>query len=226
MNTFHKIKFFLRQINLKTIYFNLKYLPLKQAIKLPVFISNNVFLMKTKGKLLIDSPIKTRLVQIGYPGVGIFDHERSRTIWQVDGTVTFKGKATIGHGSKLSVGTHGHLIFGNNFVITAESSIVANQKIVEFGDDCLVSWDTLIMDTDFHQVLNEEKVQVNRPQDIKIGNHVWIGCRSLILKGSNIPNDSIIAANSVVNKVLNGENKIFGGQPAKEISKEKITWSV
>jgi len=223
MTKLDKIKTFISEINLKTIYFNFNYFPFKDAIKLPVFVANNVFLMHTKGKILVDGPIKTRLVTIGYSGVGIFEHEYTRTIWQVYGTVIFKGKATIGHGSKINVGEGASLILGDLFAITANTSIVANKKTIEFGSNCLLSWDTLIMDTDLHSIYNEKKEVINEAKDIKIGNDVWIGCRCLILKGSSIPNKSIIAANSLVNKPLLGENKIFGGQPAKEL-KDNVTW--
>ena len=48
----------LTRINLKTIRFNLKYFPFKTAIKFPVMVSNNVFLHKMKGKVILNGPIK------------------------------------------------------------------------------------------------------------------------------------------------------------------------
>jgi hypothetical protein len=137
------------KLNFKTIYFNFKYLPFRQAIKIPIILSKEVYLWHTGGQIILDCPIKSGIIEIGYGDVGIFDREVSRSIWQVSGTVIFKGSAQIGHGSKLSVG--GTLILGNGFMITAESSIIASNRI-EFGENCLLSWDTLIMDTDFHDV--------------------------------------------------------------------------
>lgn len=146
--------------------------------------------------------------------------EVSRSIWQVSGTVIFKGKASIGHGSKLSVG--GTLILGNGFTITAESSIVASERI-EFGKNCLVSWDILVMDTDFHDVKDNSGNILNPPAPIIIGNKVWIGCRCLVLKGSTIPNNCVIGANSLISKKLEKENVLYGGQPVRAL-KEEITW--
>ena len=65
------------------------------------------------------------MISIGYGEVGIFDMKRSRSIWQVYGEVVFKGKANIGHGSKISVDKNGTLELGNNFKTTAESAIVS-----------------------------------------------------------------------------------------------------
>jgi acetyltransferase-like isoleucine patch superfamily enzyme len=177
--------------------------------------------MKTGGNIIFDCPIKTGMINIGYGEVGIFDKKVSRSIWQVSGTVIFKGKVHIGHGSKLSVG--GTLILGNNFVITAESSIVASNK-VEFGENCLLSWDILIMDTDFHKIKDSSDNVINAPTPITIGNKVWIGCRCLILKRATIPDNSIIGANSLISKRLKKENAIYAGQPAR-VLKEDITWT-
>ena len=207
--------------NFKTIYFNFKYLPFQQAIQIPIKVSKHVYLLRTDGQVKIDSAIQTAMILIGYGDVGIFDKKVSRSIWSVTGTVIFRGSARIGHGSRLSVG--GELILGNNFHITAETAIVASNR-VEFGDDCLLSWDTLIMDTDFHEVRDMSGNILNPSTPIVIGDKVWIGCRCLVLKGSIIPNNSVIGANSVVSKHLEKENAVYAGQPAR-ILKEEITWT-
>jgi len=207
--------------NFKTIYFNFKYLPFKQAIRIPIKVSKRVYLWHTGGQIILDCPIKSEMIQIGYGGVGIFDREVSRSIWQVSGTVIFRGSARIGHGSKLSVG--GTLILGNGFNITAESSIVATNRI-EFGENCLLSWDILIMDTDFHKVKDKSENILNPSAPIIIGNKVWIGCRCLILKGTTIPENCVIGANSFVGKRLEKENAVYGGQPVR-LLKEEIIWS-
>lgn len=211
------------ELGLKTIYFNFKYLPFKQAIRLPILVSKKVSLREARGQVVINSEIRTGMIKIGFSGVGIFDYKYSRTIWQVAGKVVFNGRAHIGHGSKISVGPEGRLVIGDNFIITAESSIVASEKTVEFGNDCLLSWDVLIMDTDFHSILDANSSVVNPSRDVKIGNHVWVGCRTTILKGSDIEDNCIIASNSLVTKSLTGTNKLFGGQPAREL-KSNVTW--
>lgn len=215
------LKFLLR-LNFKTIYFNLKYLPFRQAVKLPILISNKVYLRVMSGKLIIDSPIRTGLIQFGYGNVGIFDKKKSRSIWEVSGTVIFKGKCNIGHGSKISVGSSGKLILGENFVITAETSIVAFTEI-RFGNNCLLSWDILVMDTDFHKLKDEFGNIINKPRPIIIGDRIWIGCRCLILKGSIIPNNCVIGADSIVSRELEKENCLYVGSPCKMV-KENISW--
>ena len=215
------IKFF-KRVNLKSLYFNLKYLPLKDAIKFPFLISKNVFFLETNGTIKIDATIKTGMIQIGYGEVGIFDMERSRSIWQVSGKVTFKGNANIGHGTKISVGENAHLELGDKFTVTAESEIVA-QKNIKFGDNVLISWDCLIMDTDFHKIYDRSGEVINSPEPIIIGQKVWIGCRNVILKGSKISEGSIIGANSFLSKDISSQSGIFAGNPIRFI-KGNITW--
>ncbi len=214
-----KIILFIKMVNFKSLFFNFKYLPFKKAIYLPILISKNCLLTKTKGVIIIDAPIKTGMIKIGYAGVGIFDHNRSRSIWQVSGKVIFRGRAEIGHGSKISVNKGGCVEFGANFSISAESKIISN-KHIKFGNDVLISWDCLIMDTDFHKILDKKNNIINPDKPIIIGDRVWITCQNLILKGSIIGNDSIIGAKSKLSSDISNKSGLFSGAPIKFISED------
>lgn len=78
------------------------------------------------------------------------------------------------------------------------------------------------MDTDFHHIFVDDEI-VNSDQKVCIGNHVWIGCRSTILKGVKIPNNCVIAANSNVIRSISQENVIVAGNPAV-VKKEFTDW--
>ena len=107
----------------KTLRFNLHYFPLKTALKLPVVVSHRTYLRELHGKVELPENIETAMVKIGFGDVGHYDRKRSRGIWQVSGTVSFGGKASIGHGSKLSV--RGHLSLGADFNMTADDPSMA-----------------------------------------------------------------------------------------------------
>ncbi len=212
----------LLRLNFKSIYFNFKYLEFKQAIKFPFLLSNQVYLRETRGKIKLECDVSIGIIRIGFGKIGIFDDKRSRAIWEVSGLVIFKGNADIGHGSKISVGETGILVFGNNFKITAETSIVSFKEVV-FGDNCLLSWNILVMDTDFHSIKDTSGKVINEPTPILFGNNIWIGCQCLILKGSIIPNNCVIGANSLINKELKTKNALYVGNPL-QLVKRDITW--
>lgn len=206
----------------KTLYFNLKYFRLRDALKLPVLISHRVLLSEVKGELSICEPISLGMIRIGFGDVGIFDKRRSRSVWKVSGKVTFKGRTRRGHGSKICAS--GELIFGENFNLTAESQIICNKKIA-FGDGCLISWDVLVMDTDFHKIKDKNSLIINADEEVKIGDKVWVGCRSIILKGTHLGNNVVVAANSCVHGPVEGDNQIVGGNPVR-IYKNDISWEL
>lgn len=204
----------------KTLRFNLHYFSLKTALKLPVFVSHRTFLRELHGKIVLPEKVETAMIKIGFGDVGHYDRKRSRSIWQVSGTVIFKGKASIGHGSKLSV--RGNLTLGADFNMTAESTIVCAHQI-SFGNDCLLSWDILIMDTDEHPIINQDGIRTNPDKPILVGNHVWIGCKCTLLKGTEIPNNTVVAAGTLLTSAFSGENQVIGGN-SPAVLKSDVRW--
>ena len=205
----------------KTLLFNFKYFPLNIACKLPILLSKNVFLDITQGSIELHGKITSGMVKIGFGTIGIFDRKRSRAIWRVAGKVIFKGKCNLGHGSKISVGTNGVLEFGENFSITAESAIACEDNI-SFGDNCLVSWDCLLIDTDYHSIMIDG-VRKNPNKPIHIGDNVWVCCRSVILKGTEIPGGCVVAAGGLVFGEFSEESCLLGGNPCRVIERN-ISW--
>ena len=207
----------------KSVVFNLRYFALKDAIRLPVLVSHQVWLKRAEGTVVLDVPselLKPGLIKIGFGDVGIFDRRYSRTVWDVSGKVVFRGRTLIGHGSRVSVS--GTLILGADFTITAESTIVCRKEI-RIGAGCLVSWDVLILDSDFHKIYDESNERLNDDAPVEIGDRVWIGCRTLILKGVRIDAGCVLGANSTLIKTIEGDHKLIAGNPAR-IVRENIKW--
>lgn len=195
---------------------------MSDAIKLPILISYSTKLEKCKGSILLNFPIKLGTIKIGFGGVPIFD-KSNKTIFTNYGIITFNGKCNIGHGSKIIVNHNGDLSFGHNFNITAHSSIICRHKI-SFGDNCLISWDNLFMDSDFHNVYDmNTKEKLNPEKPINIGNNVWIGCRCTILKGTTVLDNNVISANTTLFNYYTYTNSIIGGNPPK-ILRNNINW--
>ena len=205
-----------------TLRFNLAYFPLSQALKLPVIVSHNVLMDRLGGAVELPGQTWTGMVRIGFGHALLFDYQRSRSIWRVDGRVVFQGRASLGHGTRLSVGRDGTVVFGPDFD-TIESSILC-RKAVSFGRGVLISWDVLVMDSDRHPITDSSGTRLNPDLDVAVGDHVWIGCRSTVLKGARIADGSVVGAGSVVTGEFASANSIIAGVPAREM-RTGVNWS-
>jgi acetyltransferase-like isoleucine patch superfamily enzyme len=91
------------------------------------------------------------------------------------------------------------IVIGNDVGISG-GSIVAAEKI-EIGDETLVGVNSTIIDTDFHPLKGLHRRYDKRnikTFPVKIGKNVFVGMNSIILKGANISDNSIIPAGGIV----------------------------
>lgn len=203
----------------RTILFNFHYLPLNQAIKLPIIVSHRTKFHCLKGKVNIPDQAKTAKIKLGFGQVQVADSKHSRFIWSLEksGSITFGHDVRLGTGCKLFVS--GDLIFGNKVNFSGESSVTCQKKVV-FSDGCLVSWRTVIMDTDFHAIESLQGEHLNPDAPIHVGSSVWICANSFVLKGVSIGDNCIVSASANVVSSFEG-NQIIGGNPAKVIGSMK-----
>lgn len=113
-------------------------------------------------------------------------------------------------------------MIGSNTMISGETKIIA-QKSICIGNDCIISWDSQIMDTDFHSIYEKDGIKKEQSSEIVVSDHVWIGSRCNILKGSHIPSDSIIASGSTIIGKLVLRACIYTGLPIR-ILKKNVEW--
>lgn len=111
---------------------------------------------------------------------------------------------TVMKGGKIEIGDHTFINDGVN--ICSQESIIIG-KHVKIADLCT------IYDTDFHQISKNDPV---RKKPVVIHDNAWIGASSIILAGSEIGKNSVIAAGSVVSGKI-PENCVAAGIPAKPI---------
>lgn len=204
----------------KSIYVNFRLLPFFQAIYLPIIVSRKTKLISLSGKVILDK-IKPGIIRIGFGGSdNMIDYRYCRTILKIDGTINFKGKAKIGMGSRIQV--NGILNIGDNFNITGNALILCSNKI-SIGNNTMLASESIIMDSDQHDIYDKNNNCINKSEELVIGNNVWIGARAFILKNSIIEDGCIVGANSTITKSFKNQNSIIAGTPAKVI-KENIKW--
>lgn len=201
----------------RTIWFNLRYLPLSQAVRLPIWLASNVRIKQMyRGGFVVKGTCKPGLIRLGYHEADAVDTYGTHTILSVakNGQLFFEEDAHIGHGAIINVKNGGKLCCGRNFAISGTTSIICN-KLIKFGDDVQLSWNSLITDGDAHKIFSDDGVWINPNEEIIVGNKVWIAANNTILKGTFVSDNTVIASNSLVNKKFNQGDCIIGGTPAK-----------
>ena len=128
----------------------------------------------------------------------------------IDNKYSFYSGCTIkvGKGATLKI---------NSGVMNVDAKIYCYKKI-EFGKHVFVGENSVIRDSDEHYI--DRKKEMSKP--IKIGDNVWIGTGSIILKGVTIGDGAVIAAGSVVTKDVEPYTMV-AGVPAV-VKKRNIKW--
>jgi acetyltransferase-like isoleucine patch superfamily enzyme len=133
----------------------------------------------------------------------------------------------------------GYLSIGSNTSIGSGTIIITQDGGITIGDNCLISWNVLITDSDTH-LTNSSRVSDARDWNIglrtgrrgeykewdgirsapvRIGNNVWIGYGAVILPGVCIGDNAIIGAASVVTRNVKPGSTV-AGNPANVIKVE------
>lgn len=133
-----------------------------------------------------------------------------------EATLIVHGKFRFYYGCDIQIFDKGRLELGSGF--TNSDTKIRCKNHICIGNEVAIAHDVLIMDCDGHSIDGKEDVGV----PVVIGDHVWIGSKSVILKGVNIGNGAIVAAGSVVTRDI-AAGVMVAGNPAKVI-KESCTW--
>jgi len=95
---------------------------------------------------------------------------------------------------------------------------------LSIGDDCMISHRVEIMCGDAHSLDDVDTGErLNYPDNVKIGDHVWLAAESAILKGATIGDHSTIGFRSVVTNQI-PPNSLAVGIPARTV-REGVTWT-
>lgn len=197
----------------KSLYVSIKMCGFKKGIKLPILVRYNTVLRDISGQVI--TPARGGVIRIGFcGGEGTADERYLRSVIEVSGTLFVEDKLSLGVGTRLCVSGTLHV---HSMTSTSRLHLVCMKKIT-VGKNVLVGWDTCIMDSDMHTVINlNTQERLPKSSEVIIEDGVWVGTRSLILKGGKIPEGCIVGARSVVTKAFNTKNAIIVGNPAKVV---------
>ncbi len=133
-----------------------------------------------------------------------------------------QGDFEIGPNVHISVSADAELVLGgrknsSGSGITCDSRIMAAKRI-HIGADTIIAWGVFITDSDWHKIEG-----ACREEEVVIGEHVWIAHDASVLKGAFIPQNSIVAAKSLVQGKFSSSHLLLAGTPAR-IVREGIQW--
>ncbi|MCD8083167.1 MAG: acyltransferase, partial [Clostridiales bacterium] len=101
------------------------------------------------------------------------------------------------------------------------------RKGITIGDNTAIGGNCKILDNDFHPIEAEARIRLlNDPEggdsdlvpakEIIIGNNCFIGCNSIILKGTVLGDNCVVGAGAVVSGKFE-PNSVIAGNPARVI---------
>ena len=128
----------------------------------------------------------------------------------------------INRGGEIHIGKNCQLCNGN-FLAIVKGDYKEKHKLI-IGDGCYIAKNATFRTFDGHTFIDRStNLPLNPPADITVGNNCWIMQNCMILHGAVIPDNSAVAANSLVNKKFTESNILLAGCPAK-IIKNDILW--
>jgi acetyltransferase-like isoleucine patch superfamily enzyme len=124
---------------------------------------------------------------------------------------------SVGYGANDQRAPERGLVIGDRCVIGARTSLTAHSSIV-IGDDVWCGQDVFV--TDASHGYQDAETPIGRQfgvhQPVAIGAGSWIGHSAIILPGSRIGRNVVVAAGSVVRGVVE-DNAVVAGSPARVI---------
>lgn len=109
----------------------------------------------------------------------------------------------------------GTLDIGARTLVNFGCSLVAFDRVA-IGERCLIGTHCMIMDTPFHSVEPDRRLDPPPPEPVTIEDNVWLGARVIVMPGVTIGRDSVVGAGSVVTRDV-PPRTLAAGVPARVV---------
>lgn len=200
----------------KTLIFNFHYFPLAKAWRLPVLVSHRVKFVRLGGTVELAAR-EFGAVRLGLADVDVFPDGGRPGVWRVEGRVRLGADVRMGPG--IRVVCNGELDIGEHVYMNECVSLFCAKQII-IGRDTLISWDTTIVDNDFHELRDSGNNVINSPAAIIIGERAWVGFGVTIAKQTQLAPGTVIGAGAVVRGEFTEPNCVLTGNPARKVRRD------
>ena len=182
----------------------------------------NCYIVPYRGTIIeFDKTAKIDLHDNLFLNVAKLPHSRAECYLRLKkgAEMVVTGKVRIRYGTTIDIRTNGSFVIGKCNI--ASGAVITCSKKISIGNNCNIGRNCMIYDSDLHKVVDDSGNVLNYPREVIIGNNVWIGVKSTVLRGAKLKDGSVVGANSlVVGRVK--EKILVMNEPAREIS--KINW--
>jgi len=189
---------------IKTLYYSIKF-------KMAIFVGRNVAIKLSRNSNIISIPGARLSIGLGY-------YSTRKALLHIgnNGTLRINGSVSIKKGAHISIQNNATLEIGDQTFVNEDSKVLIYNSCF-IGSQTAISYEVLITDSDVHSFHHSSP-----NGNVYVGNRVWVGARSTLLKKTNIDDNSVVAAGSVVNRTF-PQSVLIAGNPA-QIKKYDIIW--
>ena len=220
----------MKKRGLLPIYNNWKSIDWYQFIKYNYFCKQ---IKREKDAYLI--PCKGSYVQLGSTGEIVLDanlflnyypwYKRAgrKSLLRIENNakLVVHNDVEISYSNTLSVDRGGYVEMGH-FYTGVGASLVCRRKMV-IGNNVMLGRDVCIFDSDYHKIFDDKGKHINPDNEVVIEDNVWIGARSMVLKGTHLREGTIVSAGSMVMGETEA-NKVFINKREKKSVGDSVMW--
>ncbi|MBP3357024.1 MAG: hypothetical protein J6K95_07695 [Rikenellaceae bacterium] len=203
----------------KTLYLNFKTQRFADAVKLPILVYGKLKIPNLSGKIVIEGPVYHGKIKLGFNSE-YFSASRGSAILMVSGQLIFHGR--FRSSVDCMIDAAGVLEF-DDLCFVGNAVKVSCKNHISLGRASRLGVESQVFDSNFHYVRDVETGVVRKKSaPIVIGRFCWIGNRATLMKGTRLPDYSIVAGNSMCNKDYTVDAPAypcFAGSPAKAVGK-------
>lgn len=206
----------------KTVYFNFKMFPFRDALKLPVHLAYRVEVRGARrGTIVLNKTIPGG-VRIGYLK---YPMKSGRGVWTLLRVGSPEARLCLG-GEDIEIyrGCSIILAYPESCMTIGDDTLI-NQDVmlycgnrVDIGPHSSIGWSCQIYDSNFHLTYDQRtRTIADRKKSVDIGRNVWIANHCTVAAGAIVPPYSTVAAGSLVNKDFSHvatRGNFFAGRPA------------
>lgn len=206
-----------------TLYLNLRLCKFYDALKFPIYVWGGVSLCKGLGRITFPLGCRKGMIKIGRtPGHFYAPSRNTFLLLETNSVIKITGNVVIGNGVALRL-AYGAILELHNGCVLGDNVDVMCEKRISIGENTIVTFESKIIDTNFHYILAVDEGIISRKnKDIIIGNSNWICNNTTIMKGTVTPDNCIVASCSLLNKDYgNKKDIVLAGIPAKVVRYNK-----